>query len=106
MVVERYVWGHGESLTRLFIATIVALLLLSVVHSIGSVGELGTQPLSMLATVFMRSLSFVLKLFIDLPFVNTSEVDSSPIISTATVMTRYIAIGLAIPVLYKQIAKR
>lgn len=106
LVVERYVWGHGESLTRLFIATIVALLSLSVVHSVGSVGELGSQPLSMLASIFLKSLSFVLKLFIDLPSVNASEVVSSPIISTATVMTRYIAIGLAIPVLYKQIAKR
>lgn len=106
LVIEKYVWGHGESLTRLFIATIVALLLLSVVHGIGSVGELGSQSLSMLTAIFLQSLSFVLKLFIDLPSVNTSEVVSSPIVSTATVMTRYIAIGLAIPVLYKQIAKR
>lgn len=106
LIVERYLWGHGESLTRLFIATILALLSLSVVHCIGSAGELGSQPLSMLASIFLKSLSFVLKLFIDLPSENTSEVVSSPIISTATVMTRYIAIGLAIPVLYKQIAKR
>lgn len=106
LVVERYVWGHGESLTRLFIAAITALLILTVAHCIGNTGELGSQPLSTLAAIFIQSLSFVLKLFIDLPSVQASEVVSSPFVSTATVMTRYVAIGLAIPVLYKQIAKR
>lgn len=106
LVVERYVWGHGESLTRLLIATIMALLILSTFHFIGSASEFGSQSLSTLAGIFMRSLSFVLKLFIDLPSIQASDVASSPFISTATLIIRYVAIGLAIPVLYKQIAKR
>ncbi len=106
LIIERYVWGHGESLTRLFIATIAALLFLSIAHCIGSAGGLGSQPLSTLTSLFMQSLSFVFKLFIDLPSIQASEVVSSPFISTVTVMIRYVAIGLAIPVLYKQIAKR
>lgn len=106
LIVERYIWGHGESLTRLFIATITALLILSAAQFIGSAGEFGSQSLSALAALFLKSLSFVLKLFIDLPSIEANDVASSPFISTATLIIRYIAIGLAIPVLYKQIAKR
>jgi|CXWL01.1.fsa_nt_gi hypothetical protein len=106
LVVEGYVWGHGESLTRLFIATITALLILSIAHFIGSTGEFGSQSLSILSAIFIQSMSFVLKLFIDLPSIQASDVASNPFISTVTLIVRYVAIGLAIPVLYKQIAKR
>ena len=106
LAVERYVWGHGESLIRLFLATIMALLVLSAAHFIGSASEFGSQSLSTLAAIFFKSLLFVLKLFIDLPSIQANDVVSSPLISTATVLIRYVAIGLAIPILYKQIAKR
>lgn len=106
LFVERYVWGHGESLLRLFIATIFALLILSSAHLIGNISEFGTQTISTVWNMFIQSLSFVFKLFIDLPSIQASDVAFNPIVSTFTVMTRYVAIGLAIPVLYKQIAKR
>jgi hypothetical protein len=84
----------------------MALLVLSAAHFIGSASEFGSQSLSTLAAIFIKSLLFVLKLFIDLPSIQANDVVSSPLISTATVLIRYVAIGLAIPVLYKQIAKR
>jgi|SRR5882724_4493935 len=106
LVVERYVWGHGESLIRLIIAAITALLIISIAHFIGRVSEFSSPSLSTLPAIFIQSLLFVFKLFIDLPSIQASDVASSPFISTITVIIRYVAIGLAIPVLYKQIAKR
>lgn len=106
LFVERYVWGHGESLTRLFIAAIVALVVSAVFHCIGNLGELDSQTLSGLVGSFSKSLSFVFRLFIDLPSVVESDVTDSPYISAIVVVIRYLTIGLAIPVLYKQIAKR
>lgn len=106
LFVERYVWGHGESLVRLFIAATSALIISSLFHCIGNLSGLTSQTLSGLMGSFSSSLSFVFQLFIDLPSIVDSDVASSPYISTIVVMIRYLTIGLAIPVLYKQIAKR
>lgn len=106
LFVERYVWGHGESLVRLFIAATVALAVSALFHCIGNLGELASQTLSGLVGGFSTSLSFVFRLFIDLPSVAEGDVSGSPYISTIVVVIRYLTIGLVIPVLYKQIAKR
>lgn len=106
LIVERYVWGHGESLLRLSIAAIVALLLLSILHCTDSPNSLSNVSLGALAASFWRSVVFVFQLFIDLPSVDSQFVRQSPIVSAATVMLRYVVIGLAVPVLYKHIAKR
>lgn len=101
--VERYIWGHGESLTRLFLATTVAIAALSVLQWIPSVTVYDTVGEA--ARAYMDGLTYILKLFIDLP-VPPEDVDASPVISACVVVLRYVVIGLAIPTLYKKIAKR
>jgi hypothetical protein len=53
----------------------------------------------------MNGVKYIGMLFIDLP-VTADEVHRSPLISTCVVALRYIVLGLAIPTLYKKIAKR
>ena len=106
LVSEKFAWGHGESLLRLTLATAVALLILSVFQCLYGIEALDQQTLSSITRHFLQSLYFVFKLFIDLPSVNATDVAASPGVSTLAVMLRYVAIGLAIPVLYKHISKR
>lgn len=101
--VEKYVWGHGESLVRLVIAAFVALLILSVFASIPHIQTV--ESLESAGLHYLGSVIFILKLFVDLP-IETAVSDNSPITSTLTVLLRYVFIGLAIPVLYKKISKR
>jgi hypothetical protein len=101
--IEKYIWGHGESLTRLFLATFSALLLLSLFNWLPHVKTYNTVSESV--NSFLGSAKFISMLFIDLP-VQNSDVEKSPIVSILVVIVRYVAIGLAIPTLYKKIAKR
>jgi hypothetical protein len=106
LLTERYVWGHGESLLRLGVATLVALVLLGLLHAIGRVGDLGSASISSMLTLWLDSFLFIAAVFVDLPSVNGREVAGSPVTSTLAVVLRYVSIGLAVPVLYKYIAKR
>ena len=106
LLTERYVWGHGESLVRLGVATLVALMLLGLLNAIGRIGDLGSTSIGSMLKLWLDSFLLMAELFIDLPSVNGQEVARSPITSTLAVALRYVSIGLAVPVLYKYIAKR
>lgn len=106
LLAERYIWGHGESLLRLFIATLAALMLLGLLNAFGRIDDLGAIPLASIAELWLERFIFVAKLFIDLPGVEEKDVASGPITSALAVILRYVSIGLAVPVLYKYIAKR
>lgn len=101
--VERYIWGHGESLTRLFLAAFFALTALSLLHWLPSVQAYDTVAEA--GQAYLHGVEYIGMLFIDLP-VDLRNVNDSPIVSTCVVALRYIVIGLAIPTLYKKIAKR
>lgn len=101
--IERYVWGHGESLTRLFLAACLALFILSVFYWIPNVQ--GYDTLAKASSAYLHALKYIGVLFIDLP-VQAEDVERSPVISTCVLIVRYIVLGLAIPTLYKKIAKR
>lgn len=106
LFVERYIWGHGESLSRLFLATLVGLFTLAFLHFALEVAQTAAPSWSGLVGQGWKSLGFIFQLFIDLPSVSAVDVASHAAISSCAVVLRYVAIGLAIPVLYKQIAKR
>lgn len=106
LMTERYVWGHGESLVRLGIATFLALVLLGLLNAIGRIGDLGSTSMASMMQLWLDSFLFISELFVDLPSINGPEVARSPITSTLAVVLRYVSIGLAVPVLYKYIAKR
>lgn len=106
LLAERYVWGHGESLVRLGVSTFVALVLLGLLNAIGRVGNLGIGTIGPVLGLWPDSFVFIAALFVDLPSVNGQDVAASPITSTLAVVIRYVSIGLAVPVLYKYIAKR
>ncbi len=106
LIFEKFAWGHGESLLRLALATAVALLMLSVVHCLNGIESVDQQTIPSIARNFLQSLYFVFQLFVDLPSVSATEVATNPVVSTLAVVLRYVAIGLAIPVLYKHISKR
>lgn len=106
LLIERYVWGHGESLVRLSIATLVALVVLGLLNAIGRAGDVGSISIGSMLKLWVDSFVFIAALFVDLPSVNGQDVAGSPITSTLAVVLRYVSIGLAVPVLYKYIAKR
>lgn len=106
LLFERYLWGHGESLSRLGIATFLSLVFVALLNAIGQVDDLGAESLHSFLTLWFKSLTFIVSLYIDLPSVNPKDVESSLITSSLAVILRYISIGLAVPVLYKYIAKR
>lgn len=101
--IERYVWGHGESITRLILAALLVLFVLSVIYWIPNAQ--GYETLANASRAYLRGLKYLVMLFIDFP-VSAEDVAQSPIISTCVVLLRYIVLGLAIPTLYKKIAKR
>lgn len=106
LLMERYVWGHGESLTRLGTATLVALVILGLMNAVGRVGDLNSVSIGSMLKLWLDGFLSMAALFVDLPSVKSQEVAASPITSTLAVMLRYASIGLAVPVLYKYIAKR
>jgi hypothetical protein len=106
LLAERYVWGHGELLVRLGVSTFVVLVLLGLLNAIGRVGNLGSVSIGSMLALWLDRFFFIAALFVDLPSVNAQEVAGSPIASTLAVVLRYMSIGLAVPVLYKYIAKR
>lgn len=103
---ERHVWGHGESLWRLFLATGFLLLLLSFFRTVGLIQSTEATTLSTAAAKFIESVLFLCSLYVDLPTVLPADVHASPFTASLAVALRYVSIGLAIPVLYKYIAKR
>ena len=106
LLAERYIWGHGESLTRLSIATFGGLALLGLMNAIGRMDNLSSIPIALFPKYWFESFLFVGSVYIDLPSVNAHVVADSPITSTLAVILRYASIGLAVPVLYKYISKR
>jgi hypothetical protein len=56
--------------------------------------------------LWVESFFFLGALYIDLPSVSAQDVARSAVTSTLAVALRYLSIGLAVPVLYKYIAKR
>ncbi len=104
--IERHVWGHGESLWRLFLATGFLLLLLSFFRTVGLIHSTDATTLSTVAAKFIESLLLMCALYVDLPTVLPAEVQTSPVTASLAVALRYVSIGLAVPVLYKYIAKR
>lgn len=101
--VERYIWGHGESLTRLFIAAFWTLFILSLLQWVPQVQAYDTVAKA--GRAYLHGVNYIGMLFIDLP-VESGDVKGSPLVSMCVVILRYIVIGLAIPTLYKKIAKR
>jgi hypothetical protein len=106
LLIERYVWGHGESLWRLALSTFTFLVALSIFRTIGKLPSGDSMSVGSIINEWIESFWHVTYLFIDLPNVNQSEVAASLITSTLAVALRYISIGLAVPILYKYIAKR
>jgi hypothetical protein len=106
LLAERYIWGHGESLFRLALSTVFFLFVFSFFHAAGQAPDLKTVSFGALFHQYFESLYFLSSLYIDLPSVSASEVSASPVISVLAVILRYVSIGLAIPVLYKYIARR
>lgn len=106
LLAERYVWGHGESLFRLAGATMMALAILGVMNAVGGIGDLGGASINSMSKYWLNSFLFIGSLFIDLPNVNSQDVANSPVTSILAVLLRYVSIGLAVPILYKSIAKR
>lgn len=105
---ERHFWGHGESLVRLGAATFGCLILLSLANALGRLGSLESVSVGSLMRQWVDSFFFLAALFVDVPHssINAKEVAGSAITSTLAVVLRYFSIGLAVPVLYKYIAKR
>lgn len=106
LLAERYVWGHGESLLRLGVATLVALVALALLNAVGRVADLGSESIGSFASLWADSFVFLSALYVDLPSVNSKEVAESQVTSALAVALRYVSIGLAVPVLYKYISKR
>ncbi len=106
LLAERYIWGHGESLFRLALSTVFFLIVIGFFHAAGQTADLETVSVGDLFHQYFKSLYFLLSLYVDLPSVSASEVSASPVISALAVILRYVSIGLAIPVLYKYIARR
>ena len=104
--IERHVWGHGESLWRLFLATGGLLLVLSLFRTVGLIQSTDATTLSTAAAKFIESVLFLCALYVDLPTVLPADVSASPVTASLAVALRYVSIGLAVPVLYKYIAKR
>ena len=103
---ERYVWGHGESLLRLAVATLGALIVLALLNAVGRVADIRSVSIGSFASLWAESFVFLSALYVDLPSVTSQEVAGSLVTSTLAVALRYVSIGLAVPVLYKYIAKR
>jgi hypothetical protein len=101
--IEKYIWGHGESLTRLFLATLVVLFALTIVQWLPQLRAYETVGQAIGS--YTKGAKYIVMLFIDLP-VQTADVEYSPVLSTVVVIVRYVVIGLAIPTLYKKISKR
>lgn len=106
LLAERYVWGHGESLVRLSLSTVFFLMVLGFFHAIGQVTDLEVESIGGMCRQYFKSVYFLATLYVDLPSVSASEVSASPFTSVLAVALRYVSIGLAIPVLYKSIARR
>jgi hypothetical protein len=106
LIAERYIWGHGESLARLGVATLAALLILGLLNALGRIGDVSGTSIGAMLKLWLECFLFVTELFVDLPSVNAQDVARSPITSTLAVALRYLSIGLAVPVLYKYISKR
>lgn len=99
-------WGHGESLLRLAVATLGALIVLALLNAVGRVADLKSESIGSFASLWADSFVFLSALYVDLPSVTSQEVAGSLVTSTLAVALRYVSIGLAVPVLYKYIAKR
>jgi len=106
LLTERYVWGHGESLWRLAISTFALLVFLSICQTLGRLPSADSTSIAALLTEWFESFWRVTSLYVDLPNVKESDVTASPITSVLAVALRYVSIGLAVPILYKYIAKR
>ncbi|WP_449431789.1 pentapeptide repeat-containing protein [Pseudomonas putida] len=106
LLTERYVWGHGESLSRLLISTFLLLCLLSLFNASGLITDLETITIASTVRQVFSSFTFLGALYVDLPSVSSADVLKSPITSVLAVALRYASIGLAIPVLYKHISRR
>lgn len=106
LMVERYMWGHGESLSRLALSTALLLVVLGFFHTAGKISDFDVVSIGDLMRQYFKSLYFLASLYVDLPSVSAGEVKASPFTSVLTVTLRYLSIGLAIPVLYKYIARR
>lgn len=106
LLTEKYVWGHGESLTKLAASTLLLLFVLSLFNAGGLITDMETMTLGSTIRQIADSFTFLGALYVDLPSVSSPDVLKSPITSALAVALRYASIGLAIPVLYKHIARR
>jgi hypothetical protein len=106
LLAERWVWGHGESLLRLAVATVVLLIIIATIATIARLPNLDNVTIGAVLRQWSDTLTLMSALFIDLPTVSATDVASSPVAATFAVLLRYISIGLAVPILYKYIARR
>jgi hypothetical protein len=99
---DRWVWGHGESIRHLVIATLTVLLLLAVarwiVTSAGPLEDLRVGD-------FLDALKLTWALYLDLP-VSERSLLGHGLWGSLVLLTRYLSIGLFISVVFRKLSKR
>jgi hypothetical protein len=102
LAVDRFVWGHGESIARLLVATLVAIAILSFVRWVttapGQIGELSLGEL-------WKAIRFTWAVYLDLP-IPGDALEGQRLWGSAVLLTRYLSIGLFISVVFRKHSKR
>lgn len=102
LAVDKFAWGHGESIFQLAITTTVVLVFLGLIRwlllAVGGVADLRLGELG-------QSIRFTWQVFLDLPLEPTA-LDGQQIWGSAVLLMRYLSIGLFISVLFRKLSKR
>jgi hypothetical protein len=106
LVLDRHVWGHGESLWRLIAFTVTTLVLLALIRMSLVDGLDSAAPLGTLWQRVLDNAKFVFALYMDLPTVDQRLVNNSLVISYLTIAFRYLSFGLLVSIWYKHITRR
>lgn len=102
LATDRFVWGHGESITRLVLSTIIAIMILSflrwIVLAPGRLEELRIREL-------WDAVSFTWALYLDFPL-NANDLVGHHLWGSAVLLLRYLSVGLFISVVFRKLSKR
>jgi len=97
---DRWFWGHGESLSRLTSSTFVCLALLTFIRWFNeATGPIEDMTLGQLAI----AASDTWWLYLDFP---SAPSNTNAAWSSAVLLLRYLTIGLFISVLFRKLSKR
>lgn len=102
LVADRFIWGHGESIGRLIISTIAAILLLAMIRWMGRApGEVQDLRVGDL----WAAVRFTWEVYLDLP-IAVGALDGHLVWGSTVVLVRYLTIGLFISVVFRKLSKR